>query len=60
MVLRDGSFIDDIYYDGGDSVAVKVLCGRDDTEWRVTSSSGPALRSPGSDLAILIDPSAWV
>jgi hypothetical protein len=39
MVLRDGSHIDDIYYDGGDSVAVKVLRGRDDTEWRVTPLS---------------------
>ncbi|SDC02662.1 hypothetical protein SAMN05216337_100158 [Bradyrhizobium brasilense] len=39
MVMRDGSYIDDLYYAGGSSVTVKVLCGRDDTEWRTAPLS---------------------
>ena len=36
MVLRDGSYVDDLYYAGGASVTVKVWDGRDDNsvEWR--------------------------
>jgi hypothetical protein len=36
MVLRDGSYIDDLFYAGGNSVTVKVWDGRDDDslEWR--------------------------
>jgi hypothetical protein len=36
MVLRDGSHVDDIYYDGGSYVTVKTWDGRhdDSLEWR--------------------------
>lgn len=41
MVLRDGSYIDDIFYAGGDSVTVKTWDGRRDEslEWRIASLS---------------------
>lgn len=39
MVMRDGSYVDDLYYAGGDSVTVKVLAGRDDAEWRTARLS---------------------
>jgi hypothetical protein len=39
MVMRDGSYIDDLYYAGGNSVTVKLLVGRDDTEWRTAQLS---------------------
>ncbi|UPT93870.1 hypothetical protein J4G48_0031665 [Bradyrhizobium barranii subsp. apii] len=39
MVMRDGSYVDDLYYAGGDSVTVKVLVGRDDAEWRTAHLS---------------------
>ncbi|MBH5371433.1 hypothetical protein [Bradyrhizobium glycinis] len=36
MVLRDGSYIDDLIYGGGHAVTVKVWDGHDDdsVEWR--------------------------
>jgi len=36
MVLRDGSYVDDLIYGGGDAVTLKVWDGRDDdsVEWR--------------------------
>ena len=39
MVMRDGSYIDDLYYAGGNSVTVKLLVGRDDAEWRTAHLS---------------------
>jgi len=41
MVLRDGSYIDDLFYAGGDCVSVKVWDGRDDdtVEWRTAPLS---------------------
>lgn len=35
MVLRDGSYIDDIYYTGGRDITIKTYFGRDDEpDWR--------------------------
>jgi hypothetical protein len=41
MVLRDGNFVDDLIYGGGNAVTVKVWDGYDDAsvEWRTTPLS---------------------
>lgn len=41
MVLRDGSYIADLFYAGGNSVTVKTWDGRDDDslEWRTAPLS---------------------
>lgn len=35
MVFRDGSYIDDVYYTGGNEITIKTYFGRDDCpDWR--------------------------